>query len=71
MTQIKLNSVYRSDCIEFMKSMEECFIDLTVTSPPYDEFRNYNGYSFDFENIAKPLFRVTKKWRYRGLGCWR
>ena len=58
---IKLNNIYRSDCIEFMKSMDENFVDLTVTSPPYDELRDYKGYSFDFENIAKQLFRVTKK----------
>lgn len=57
----KLNKIYRSDCIEFMKSIDENSIDLTVTSPPYDELRDYKGYSFDFENIAKQLFRVTKK----------
>ncbi|MFZ2039024.1 MAG: site-specific DNA-methyltransferase [Minisyncoccia bacterium] len=43
-----------------MKTMDENSIDLTVTSPPYDELRTYKGYSFDFENIAKQLFRVTK-----------
>lgn len=59
--RIRLNNIYRSDCIEFMKSMDENSVDLTVTSPPYDELRNYNGYSFDFENIAKQLFRITKK----------
>ncbi|MDO8569251.1 MAG: site-specific DNA-methyltransferase [bacterium] len=59
--KIKLNKIYRSDCVEFMKSMDENSIDLTVTSPPYDELRNYKGYSFDFENIAKQLFRITKK----------
>jgi site-specific DNA-methyltransferase (adenine-specific) len=35
-------------------------IDLTVTSPPYDTLRDYHGYTFDFETIAKQLFRVTK-----------
>ena len=40
--------------------MPDNFIDLTVTSPPYDDLRTYNGYSFDFEAIAKELFRVTK-----------
>lgn len=58
---IKLNNIYRSDCVEFMKSMDENSVDLTVTSPPYDELRDYKGYSFDFENIAKQLYRVTKK----------
>lgn len=41
--------------------MPDNFIDLTVTSPPYDDLRLYNGYSFDFESIAKELFRVTKQ----------
>lgn len=41
--------------------MPNDFVDLTVTSPPYDDLRNYKGYSFDFENIAKELFRVTKE----------
>jgi site-specific DNA-methyltransferase (adenine-specific) len=40
--------------------MPEGYIDLTVTSPPYDNLREYNGYSFDFEPIAKELYRVTK-----------
>lgn len=35
-------------------------IDLTVTSPPYDNLRDYNGYSFDFELIAQELLRATK-----------
>ena len=50
------------DCLEAMKTMmeDEC-IDLTVTSPPYDNLRTYNGYTFDFEGIAKELFRITKK----------
>ena len=40
--------------------MPDGFVDLTVTSPPYDNLRTYNGYSFDFESIAKELYRVTK-----------
>jgi len=43
-----------------MAKMPDNFIDLTVTSPPYDNLRTYNGYSFDFEAVAKELFRVTK-----------
>ena len=41
--------------------MPDNFIDLTVTSPPYDNLRNYNGYSFEFEKVAKELYRVTKE----------
>jgi site-specific DNA-methyltransferase (adenine-specific) len=58
---METNIIYCGDCVEIMESMEENSIDLTVTSPPYDELRNYNGYSFNIGNIAKGLFRVTKK----------
>ena len=44
-----------------MKTLPDNSVDLTVTSPPYDNLRTYNGYVFDFEGIAKELYRVTKK----------
>lgn len=44
-----------------MNRMPDNFIDLTVTSPPYDNLRNYKGYDFPFEEIAKELNRVTKQ----------
>lgn len=44
-----------------MARMPDGFIDLTVTSPPYDNLRKYHGYDFQFEEIAKELFRVTKQ----------
>lgn len=44
-----------------LKELADESIDLTVTSPPYDNLRKYNGYSFDFETIAKELYRVTKQ----------
>jgi len=55
-----INKIYNEDCLETMARMPDGFIDLTVTSPPYDNLRTYNGYSFDFEAVAKELFRVTK-----------
>ena len=48
------------NCLDGLKLLDDKSIDLTVTSPPYDDLRTYNGYSFDFENIARELFRVTK-----------
>lgn len=47
------------DCLERMREIPDGSVDLTVTSPPYDNLRTYNGYSFDFEGIAKELYRVT------------
>ena len=48
------------ECLNGLKMLDDNCVDLTVTSPPYDDLRTYNGYSFDFENIARELFRVTK-----------
>lgn len=58
---IDLNKIYNENCLATMSRMPDNFIDLTVTSPPYDNLRNYNGYEYDFESIAKELFRVTKQ----------
>jgi len=55
------NNIYNIDCVEGMKKLPNDCIDLVVTSPPYDDLRDYKGYKFDFENIAKELFRITKK----------
>lgn len=58
---LDINSVYCSDCLSVMKTFPNDCIDLTVTSPPYDNLRTYNGYTFAFEEIASELFRITKK----------
>lgn len=57
--------LYEGDCLEIMKSFEEGLIDLTVTSPPYDNLRTYNGSLKDWtetkwKEILAELFRVTK-----------
>jgi DNA modification methylase len=57
---MNINTIYNENCLDTMAKMPDNFIDLTVTSPPYDNLRTYNGYSFDFEAIAKELYRVTK-----------
>lgn len=58
---MKYNEVYNMDCLDGMRLLPDECIDLTVTSPPYDNLRTYNGYCFDFENIAQELYRVTKQ----------
>ena len=57
---MELNKIYNESNLETMARMPDGFIDLTVTSPPYDNLREYKGFSFPFENIAKELYRVTK-----------
>jgi len=58
---MELNKIYCEDCLETLVRMPNGFLDLTVTSPPYDNLRGYNGYFFNFESIAMELFRVTKR----------
>ena len=45
--------LYHGDCLEIMPQLEP--VELVLTSPPYDNLREYNGYSFNFKNIAKRL----------------
>lgn len=49
------------NCLDGMRLMDDNAVDLTVTSPPYDDLRKYKGYSFDFEPIARELYRITKE----------
>src|SRR5208282_6015981 len=53
-------SLFVDDSAAKLKELPADLVDLTVTSPPYDGLRFYNGYAFDFETIARELYRVTK-----------
>ncbi len=55
---LELNTIYAENCLETMSRMPDNYVDLVVTSPPYDNLRTYNGYSFEFEEIAGELVRV-------------
>jgi len=58
---MELNKIWCMDNVQGMiDKLDDNSIDLTVTSPPYDSARKYKGYSWDFENVAKQLFRTTK-----------
>ena len=65
MADLKLNTVYNEDCLETMKRMPDGFIDLTVTSPPYDNLRTYNGDNDQWgevvwKSVIEELYTVTK-----------
>lgn len=57
--------IYNEDCRYTMAMMPDNYIDITVTSPPYDNLRTYNGElqwnETIWKAIIKDLFRVTKK----------
>ena len=54
-------TLFQGDSAEVLKTFDDECIDMVITSPPYDNLRNYNGFSFDFETIAKELHRVLKQ----------
>ena len=53
------------DCLDLMCDIPDGSVDLTVTSPPYDNLRTYNNklvWNWEiFTGIAEHLFRVTKQ----------
>ena len=57
---MELNKIYNKDCLLGLKELPENSIDMVLTSPPYDNLRDYNNYSFDFEHIAEELYRILK-----------
>ena len=56
--------IYNEDCLETMRRMPDNHIDLTITSPPYDNLRTYkntlNWNESIWKQVIKELFRVTK-----------
>ena len=58
---MQTNKFYIGDNCDVMKEIDDEFIDLTVTSPPYDNLRQYKGYKLDCESIISELYRITKK----------
>ena len=55
------NKIIESDAIDFMDKCDNEIFDLIITSPPYDNLRNYKGYVFPFEEIAQGCFKVLKQ----------
>ena len=57
---MKINKIYNENCLDTMHRMSDNFIDLIITSPPYDNLRDYNKYSFVFEKfgVFRPIFLI-------------
>jgi site-specific DNA-methyltransferase (adenine-specific) len=51
-------TLYHGDCAAILPALDP--VDLIVTSPPYDELRDYGGNGFDFERIAEPIADALK-----------
>lgn len=58
---MRLNYIDNCDNVQGMKQLPDNCIDLTVTSPPYDNLRKYKGFAWDEEAVIRELYRVTKE----------
>jgi site-specific DNA-methyltransferase (adenine-specific) len=54
-----INQIIQGYCPDALKEIDTDIVNLTVTSPPYDDLRGYNS-SYDFEATARELYRITK-----------
>lgn len=63
----QLNQIYTGECSRLMADLPADSIPFWLTSPPYDGLREYKGYTFDFEAIARQLWRITQP---GGVGAW-
>ena len=57
--------LYNKDCLEVLPKLKPCSIDLTLTSPPYDNLRSYSGHGDRWnrdvwQEVISELFRITK-----------
>ncbi len=57
---MELGKIYHENCLVTLDRMPDDLIDMTITSPPYDDLRDYNGYHFPVEEIAASLYQKTK-----------
>lgn len=54
-----INKIICGDHLDILQHIPDNTIHLTVTSPPYDDLRDYDGYTFDYKKLIPELFRVT------------
>jgi len=67
---MEINKIYNEDCLKTMSKMPDNFVDLIITSPPYNvgksringgfHKKSYDKYN---DNLSKDeYFKLTKKW---------
>lgn len=63
-TNLENITLHNGDCLEVMPTLLEESVELVVTSPPYDNLRNYGGVEWNFEifrSVADNLYRIVKQ----------
>lgn len=57
---MRANYIDCCDNVQGLRNIPDASIDMVITSPPYDNLRLYKGFSWDFDALAKELYRVIK-----------
>lgn len=55
-----INQLVVSDNIEYLKTVPENTIDMFLCSPPYDNLRDYKGYTLDYHGLGEQMYRTLK-----------
>ena len=55
-----IDFIFNGDCLDLLKDIADESVDMILTSPPYDNLRGYEGYTFSFESVAEHLARIVK-----------
>jgi site-specific DNA-methyltransferase (adenine-specific) len=55
-----LNRIHVGDCLQTIAKLPEDSIDLVVTSPPYDNLRDYKGFKLNLFELGRKLYKVVK-----------
>ena len=55
------SSVYLGDCVDVLATKADVSPDLIMTSPPYDNLRDYGGHKFEFEPVADAIVDVMQE----------
>lgn len=56
-----INKIICGNNIDIIKNIRKESIDLIITSPPYDEIRDYCGYKLDLHILGEELYRILKE----------
>ena len=68
---MEINKIYNENCLDTMARMEDNFIDLIVTSPPYFNAKEYSQYNSVSEYMGqmKDIFSETERVIKEGMMC--
>ncbi len=61
------NQIIQGNHLDVLRRYPDDCFDMFLTSPPYDNLRDYEGYDFQFEPLAHELYRTLKP---GGVGVW-